>query len=208
MRRVLLLLPLAVLLVLAGCAGGPSGRDIVKVEGDREYVIVDHKTMDFGGKVPQWITRTTSELENNDYPDHYVFLVDQVGKDLQGIELWAKNFSAASDIARMVETRVEDKFVGAAAGDMDGLEGYMEQVVKSTSNARYSGVRTEDSFWIKKRYNEDETEEYRYVFLITVPREQIDAAIQRAFDETEKPKTEEKQTAVNRVKDAFKSDGM
>lgn len=207
MRRALFLMPLAVLLVLAGCAGGPKGKDIVKVEGEREYVVVDHKTMDFGGQVPQWVTKTTSDLEKNEYPDHYVFLIDQVGEDLQGLELWSKNFAAASDIARMVETRVQDKFVGAAAGDMDGLEGYMEQVVKSTSNARYSGVRTEDSFWIKKRYNDDR-EEFRYVFLITVPRKQIDDAIKRAFDETEKPKSEEKQTAVDRVKEAFGNDGF
>jgi len=51
---------------------------------------------------------------------------------------------------------------------------------------------------------------YRYLLLYTVPRAQIDAAIQRALDAQSgkaKPKTEEEQTARDRVKELF-SEGM
>ena len=200
----LLLFVLVALVLLAGCAGNPKEKKTkIEMEPEDEYKIVDHKNRDFGGEPPNWVTMTVSELEGSEkYADFYIFIIDQTGKDLNGLKLWAKGFVASSEIARMVETRVEDKFVGAAAGDMDGLEAYMEEVVKSTSSAKFSGMRTEDEFWIKKKYN-DGGEEFRYLFLVTVPRDQIDAAIQRAFEGTEKPKTEEKKTAVDRVKEAF-----
>jgi hypothetical protein len=172
-----------------------------------EWVIIDHKTKDFGGQVPDWVTMTAIDLESQDkYKDYFVFIIDHVGKDLNGIELWARGFSAPSEVARMVSTRVEDKFVGAAAGDMDMLETYMEEVVKTMSEAEFAGIRTEDSFWVKKQNKANTNQiEYRYLFLITVPRSEIEIAIDRAFGDADAvaPRTEEEQTARDRVKEAF-----
>ena len=176
-----------------------------------DWVIIDHKTRDFGGNIPDWVTSTAMELESQPaFEGLYVFVIDQVGKDLQGLQLWARGFIAPSEVARMVSTRVEDKFVGAAAGDMDMLETYMEEVVKSVSEAEFPGLRTADSFWVKKQ-NRNNTSmiEYRYLFLVTVPVEAVNLSIQRTFDQTinnNPPKTEDEQTAINRVQDSFDSD--
>ena len=204
-----------------GCVGDPEPAKDEPVEDEpvvkdepvveepaklEEWVIIDHKTKDFGGQVPDWATMTAIDLESTDkYKAFYVFIIDHLGKDLDGIELWARGFSAPSEISRMVSTRVKDKFVGAAVGDMDMLETYMEEVVMSVSEADFSGVRTEDKFWIKKQ-NKNKTSdiEFRYLFLVTVPQTEIDLAIERAFgDSQSKPKTEEEETARDRVKDAF-----
>jgi len=111
----------------------------------------------------------------------------------------------------MVSSRVESKFVGAAAGDKDMLETYLEQVVKNVSKAEYSGLRVNDEFWVKKRYFTQEgaveKEEFRYLFLITVPKKSIDDAIKGGFNKAPKPKTAEEKAAVDRVKDAF-GEGM
>jgi len=140
----------------------------------------------------------------DEYQDYYVFVDDQVGQDLEGLKLWSRGFSVASEIARLVTTRVTDKFVGAAAGDKDELETYLEEVVQSLSEASYGGARKEEDFWVRRRKKSDGTEDYRYVLFVTVPKEQIDAAIERAFAEAdEKEKSEEKKTAIQRVKDAF-----
>jgi len=172
-----------------------------------EWVIVDHKTKDFDGSVPDWVTMTAIDLEAQDkYKDYIVFIIDHVGGDLNGIELWARGFTAPSEVARMIQTRVEDKFVGAAAGDMDMLETYMEEVVKTMAEAEFAGIRTEDSFWVKKQNASNTSQiEYRYLFLVTVPRAEIEAAIQRAFGDAANvaPRTEEEQTARDRVKEAF-----
>jgi hypothetical protein len=174
-----------------------------------EWVIIDHKTKDFGGNVPDWVTMSAMDLESQDkYKDYFIFIIDHVGKDLNGIELWARGFSAPSEVARMVSTRVEDKFVGAAAGDIDMLETYMEEVVKTMSEAEFAGIRTEDNFWVKKQNKADPNQiEFRYLFLVTVPRTEIELSIERAFSDadTVPPKTEEEQTARDRVKEAFDS---
>jgi len=178
----------------------------VAVAAAPQYIIVDHKTKDFGGQVPDWVTKSASELEAMPkYKDSYVFVDDQIGKDLEGLKLWARGFSIGSQIARIVSTRVEDKFTGAAAGDRNALETYMEQVVKSVAAAQYSGARVEEDFWIKRQRVSDKSEDYRYLFLVTVPRKQIDDAIARALkdaDQAAKP-TPDKQTAINRVKESF-----
>jgi hypothetical protein len=199
-----LLLAILVLVIAFGCKSAPPP-DTRPPEPEAQYEIINHKTKDFGGTMPDWVTKSTMELEEMDeYQDFYVFVDDQVGKDLEGLKLWARGFSVASEIARLVSTRVTDKFVGAAAGDKDELETYLEEVVQSLSEASYAGARKEEDFWILRRKISDGTEDYRYLLFVTVPKEQIDAAIERAFrDADEKEKSEEKKTAIQRVKDAF-----
>jgi hypothetical protein len=182
--------------------------EVVKVEEQvEEWVIVDHKTKDFGGSVPRWVEKTPLQLQKEDmYKDYYVFIEDQIGKDLDGIKIWAQNFSINANIARMVTTRVQARFAGAAVGDKDMVETYFENVVKSMSEASFSRVVVEDEFWIKKQSKKSGEVEYRYLFLATVPRDEIDRAIQRAFADAEadsKPKTEEEKVARERVKEAF-----
>ncbi len=206
-----LLAALMVLAVVIGCASAPEEEaKTVVVTAPPAYTIIDHKTRDFGGDIPDWVTKSASELESSaKYADFYVFTDDQMGRDLEGLKLWARGFSVASEIARMVTTRVEDKFVGAAAGDRNALETYMEEVVKSISEAQYSGARVEEDFWVQRRKASDDSEDFRYLFLVTVPKQQIDDAIDRALkeaDEAEKP-TPDKETAISRVKSAF-DDGL
>jgi len=207
MKKVAYLLLLAIVLFAVGCASAPKEKKpAVAVTAPPEYQIIDHKTRDFGGTPPDWVTKSASELEADaKYKEFYVFVDDQMGKDLDGLKLWARGFSISSQIARIVSTRVEDKFVGAAAGDRNALETYMEEVVKSISAAQYSGARVVEDFWVKRRKASDKTEDFRYLFLVTVPRKQIDDAIARALkdaDQKAKP-TPDKETAIKRVKDTF-----
>jgi hypothetical protein len=218
MKRILyLLFSLVLILVIIGCQTTrprdeeeqeEKKEEVVKVEETiEEWVIVDHKTKDFGGNVPRWVDRTPLQLQQEDmYKDFYVFIEDQTGKNLDGIKIWAQNFSINANIARMVTTRVEAKFAGAAVGDKDMLETYFENVVKSVSSASFARVVVEDEFWIKKQNKNSGDIEFRYLFLVTVPRSEIEAAIQRAFEDAEdtnKPKTEEEKVARERVKEAF-----
>ena len=207
MKRIASLLLMAVVLFAVGCASGPKEKESkVAVTAAPEYQIVDHKTRDFGGTPPDWVTKSATELESTaKYKEFYVFVDDQIGKDLEGLKLWARGFSIGSQISRIVSTRVEDKFVGAAAGDRNALETYLEQTVKSVASSQYSGARVEEDFWVKRRKVSDKSEDYRYLFLVTVPRKQIDDAIARALkdaDQAAKP-TPDKETAIKRVKDAF-----
>jgi hypothetical protein len=217
MKKTLFLLPILFLvLAMTACVVKPSTKEdeketeeAVKVEEGalEEWVIVDHRTKDLGGNVPRWVTKTPLELQKEDmYKDYYVFIEDQMGKDLDGIKIWATNFSVNANIARMVANRVENRFAGAAVGDKDMVETYMENVVKAVSAASFARVVIEDEFWIKRQNKTNGEIEYRYLFLVTVPRSEIDAAINRSFQEASeqsKPKTEEEKVARERVQEIY-----
>ena len=207
MKKIVLLSVLLMLLVLSfGCVSKPATPEPTPTPEAKldEWVVINHKMKDFGGSIPDWVTKTPIELEKTDkYKDYYVFIQDQTGKNLEGLELWATGFSAPAEIARMVSTRVQSKFAGAAVGDKDELETYMEQVVKTVSEAQYSGVRVEDKYWVLKQNKTNTSQkEYRYLLLMTVPKTEIQNAIQRALDGAAKnvAKTPEKERAINNVK--------
>jgi hypothetical protein len=203
------------------CAGGPKAapekpKGEIKVE-PQVYPpkVIEHKNTAFGGDVPDWVFLEQDELEKlPEYDGVYVFKFDQTGKDLEGVKAWTRSFTAATEVARMVSTRVMNKFAGAQVGDKDMVETYMEEVAKVLALAEYAGARKKADFWVHLQTFTDEGQKdqqvYRYLLLYTVPREQIDAAIQRALDaqsQKAKPKTEEEQTARDRVKELF-SEGL
>jgi len=223
MKRILVLLAvLAVFAFVLACVSQPRVEPVKATPVPATPVptpppppppqIIEHKTSDFGGQVPDWLTKTVLEMEKeSEFKDYYVFIIDEPGgKSLQGLKTYAENFDRDGAVAQMVSTRVKSKFVGALAGDIDMVESYMEKVVKSVAEAEFSGMRTVEDFWVKKRYftntGDVEKEEFRYLMLVTVPRKAINDAINRALDGN-KPETKEEKSAVDRVKEAW-GDGM
>jgi hypothetical protein len=210
---------IAMVAFVFACAGGPKAKQPkgeIKVE-PKVYPpkTIEHKGTAFGTDVPNWVFEEQADLEQEkEYKGLYVFKFEQTGKDLEGVKAWTRSFTAATEVARMVSTRVMNKFAGAQIGDKDMVETYMEEVAKVLAVAEYAGARQKADFWVYQQYYSDDGKPtdkiYRYMLLYTVPREQIDAAIQRALDAQSgksKPKTEEEQTARERVKELF-SDGM
>jgi hypothetical protein len=191
--------------VFVSCSSTPR---IEKPEVSKEgKVTVIDDVFHLTRPTPEWIFLTNAEIEKQGaYKDAYIFKFVQQGQDVDGLRLWVRGFSAASEIARMVSTRVQDTFVGAAAGDKDKLETYLEEVVKSVSAAQYSGAVMAAEYWWqiqKATVDGNLSQVYEYYLLYSVPRAQIDQAIKRALAEADgkvKPKSEEEQTARDRVK--------
>ncbi len=195
-----------IVLLLGACVSSPKVEKPQMIQEAKPEVIDDqyHGTRE----TPDWVFMEPDEIANN-VKDYYVFKFMRSGKDLDGLRLWTRGFVASSEIARLVSVKVKDKFVGAAAGDKDKLETYMEEVVKSVSKAQFSGARKKASYWwLIRKVNTDGTveEKYEYFMLYYVPKDQIDQAIKRALEEADKrvkPKSEEEVTARERVKEAF-----
>ncbi len=211
---------IAIGLLFVGCKTKPTPEQEAALKVEPQVYppkVIEHKLTALGGDVPEWVFEYANgeDLENKrEYRDQYVFVFEQTGKDLEGVKAWTRSFSAATEVARMVSTRVMNKFAGAQVGDKDMVETYMEEVAKVLAVAEYSGARKEDDFWIHRQFYDDNgkpTEKiYTYYLLYTVPEEQIDAAIQRSLDaqnNKDKVKTEEEQVARDRVKELF-SDGL
>lgn len=215
MKKLLsLVLVLGLLALVFGCKStpeeGPKGS--LEVEG-MAYPpkVLEHKNSALGGDPPDWAFLEMDELEAQArYADFYVFKFDQTGENLEGVKAWTRSFAAATEVARMVSTRVMNKFAGAQVGDRDMVETYMEEVAKVLAVAQYSGARRAGDFWVLQQTFTDEGDPdkriYRYWLLYTVPKEQIDDAIERALNEEDqknKPKTEEEKVARDRVKELF-----
>jgi len=203
-------------LLLAGCGSdpepAPSPTENVQEPILKRPDMLDHKNYKWGRDVPEWVVMNPQELEEMDrFEDQYVFKFESPrAQSLQGAELWTRNFQAASQIAQVVRNRVQTKFAGAAAGDMDMLETYMEQVVQSVSDAQFSGYQPVDDYWVQMRYYNDDgsvdEDAYTYLVLYTIPERTLDRMINDALEQAEnqdQPDTEEEETARQRVKEAF-----
>ena len=211
MKKAVFILFVVPVILLASCMGGPKVEKPEMIQEAKPEIIDDQ----YHGarETPDWVFQDEDEIASN-VKDYYVFKFVQQGKDLDGLKLWTRGFVASSEIARIVSTKVKDKFVGAAAGDKDKLETYMEEVVKSISKAQFSGARKKASYWwqIRKVGADGSVEEvYEYYLLYYVPKEQIDNAIRRALEEADKkikPKSEDEKTARERVKKAIESEKL
>lgn len=207
-------------LVLASCASAPATPANLPAAKESSIELIDDQFHE--KKFPEWVRMTANpgDIEDSeailktDKGKVYVFVTTSRGKDLNGVQMWAKNFNMAADIASVVSTRVQSTFAGAAAGDKDKLEGYMEQVVKTMSSATYSGAKRKSEYWARIRETTPDgkvSDYYEYYLLVTIPKDVLDQQIKAALgaaDTAAKPKNAEEQTARDRVKKSFDSEGL
>jgi hypothetical protein len=210
---------LVVALAFAACSSRPKtvAVEAPKYEEKTEaYVVLDHKAKAVGQDVPDWVTLYISDglpgVERLDqFKDKYVFVGEDTGTNLNALRQWSSGFTVAQEMARMVSTRVQAKFVGAAAGSPDSEYGrYFEDVVKNVSSASFSGARKENDYWLFKRYFKADgktvdQEAYDFYVLVTIDKGILERQISEVLDgtKTDAPLTREQQTAVERVKEAF-----
>lgn len=207
------ILGLLILLLLVACAGTPRGRprDVEMEEPIvRQPDVLDHKNYAFGRDIPDWVFLEAWELEERrDYRDFYVFKFQSPrAQSLQGAEMWSRNFQAPRELVRIVRNRVEVKFQASAAGDLDRVDEYMEEVLSSVSSAAFSGYRPEADYWLQLRYYDSDgdalEDAYTYYVLYTIPREVLDRLVAEALAEADDDEVSEESRRVReRVKDAF-----
>jgi hypothetical protein len=169
---------------------------------------LDHKNYAFGREVPEWVMLEQGEIEDlPKYQDVYVFKFEESGASLDGVRMWARQFTANSALAQQVQNRVQVKVAGASVGDKNETGGYIEMAVKSLSDATFSNYKEAENYWLKRRhYKQDgsvDKEDYTYYSLYTIPRKTLDGLIAKALGEAEaqeKPKTENEKAARERVK--------
>jgi len=166
--------------------------------------------------VPDWVTLYVDQgligVERlPEFKEKYVFVGEDSGTNLNALRQWSTGFTVNQEIARMVSTRVQAKFVGAAAGSPDAEYGrYFEDVVKSVADANFSGARKENDFWLQKRYfkadgKSIDRESYDFYVLVSIDRDTLEQQINVVINgvSADRALTREQQTAVDRVKEAF-----
>lgn len=227
MKKTLLIAVAAAMLValFAACpsapAPAPTAAPAPAVKAP-PFDIIQHKGTTLGiAMPPDWVpaavegARAVQKLP--EYENDYVVVVDLTGESLEGVQLAADRMNAMTAFSSQVSTRVKDKFAGAQVGDKDKVETYFERVVKTLSETEFSGYTKASDWWVQIRWYSDDAktqvqkDEYRYLFLFTIPREQLDLQIQKVLDgegEIEPPKTEDEKKARERVAEALFEDGF
>jgi hypothetical protein len=209
------------LLIINGCAGNPKAASTLGpapeyVEKTEVWQVLDHKTKATGQDVPEWVTRFISDGLTGveampDYEDKYVFIGEDSGTNLNALRQWTAGFTIAQDFSRLVATRVQARFAGAAAGSPDDVFGrYFENLVKTTSDAVYSGARKETDFWLLKRYFQADgqtvdREAFDFYILVTIDKELLQKQITDILNRVQRDttSTREQTSAIDHVKAAF-----
>jgi hypothetical protein len=213
------LLPaLLIAVLLAAACGSPA----VKLGPEPEYVeeveaseILDHRDKEEGREIPEWTNRYLSGglrlvEELPQYRDKFIFISKASGSNLKALLQWSSGFTVEQDLARMVSARIEARFTGAAATNPDEEYGrYFEALVINSTNAAYSSAKTEESYWIKKRYldaeGDPEREGYDYYILVTTDREVLERQIRSILNRTtgDPAPTRDQNYAIERLKSYF-----
>ena len=200
---------IALIVMFAACGSSPA--PVQKAPKKVFYDIIDQKGQALGKEVPDWVLQESSDLEKQaEYKNLYLFKFEETGKNLEATKTWANNFSAPSEIAKIVSTRVQQKFAGAQAGDKDKVGDYFENVVKTLSQTEFSGAQKVADWWILKQYRKDAgaqagQQEYTYYLLFGIQKDTLNKLVQDQLDKSKADlnPTTEQATAIDRVKQAF-----
>lgn len=211
-KIVSIVLSLALVTLVFGCktteAAVKDSDTVQKVESVssvKKPEMIDHKNQKWGKTPPDWVLMEREEIEKLDkYKDVYIFKFEtEKSKDLEGAQLWVNNFSAPSEIARLISQRIKDNSAAAAAGNKDSVKNYMEQIVQNFSKAQLSGFKKESDYWIQQRYftpeGKVEGDFYTVVTLYSMPKAILDKLIADSISGVEQPKTEEERQVRNLV---------
>lgn len=222
MKKALVIISvLLVAISLVACASGPAKNAKAGSLADSKSVnrpeIIDYKGSEFNANPPEWIqVYIESDISGVEklsrYKDKYCVVVEIDGQDKEGVMLALSNLKAPVEIAGRISTRVQQRFAGAQVGDTDKLENYMENVVKVSREASFSGFGKEGETWTYLQYfkpgkkKEPDKTLYRGYQLWAIDRavlqKQIDAML-NGEAKKQVAKTPEKQAAIDRVKEAF-----
>ncbi|MDX9957030.1 MAG: hypothetical protein AB7T74_07340 [Clostridia bacterium] len=215
-RNLIVILGVIALLGLAGCVSNEPAPPPAPAANVPPFEILQHKGTTLGVAMPPpWIEASLygpKEVEKLDgYAGKFVVTVDVTGGDLEGTQLAAQRLNADTEIARFLSIRVKDTFAGAQVGDKDMLETYMERVVKSVSEARFSGFQRANDWWVQIRWYKPDNkktwdrDEFRVLQLYTVDKEVLEEQLRKFLDgeAAVEPKTPEKERAMEAVQNAF-----
>lgn len=220
MKKILsVLLVVLAIFAVASCASQPAPSEGPKVsETVLTPDILEHKGTALGANVPAWVMAYIENGPNGieklpEYKGKYIIVLDSEGANKQGTQVAMDNMDAPVQIARYLSTRVQQKFAGAQVGDRDQLEEYFENVVKTVSEAKFSGFMAGPDWWVYLQYykpgakskTEVDRRIYRVIKLYSIDSALLQSQLEKYLNDVEAAvaKTPEKQRAIDAVQSAF-----
>jgi len=127
------------------------------------------------------------------YRNRYCFIGVSEGGNFNALNKWAENYSVIHDFPRMAAVRIERRLISAATLYPDDEYGnFFEIMVKKAFDTEFSDAYLEDSFWIKKNAELDESPDemnktedtYNFYVFISVSKTVMTAVIENMITET------------------------
>ena len=182
--------------------------------GPREYTITDYKNKTNGETIPGWVSlwldRGNRGVETlSAFQGLLTFVHNSEGSNFKALELWRDNFSPGQDFPRVAARRIEARFSSAALYPDEEYGAFYEAIIRSASDAFWTGASAADDFWIKKKYppteEEGEMESWEFLILITMEKALFTRQLEDIFQKTQPAPspTAEQLAAVNHVKEHF-----
>ena len=219
MNRVLFSTIFTVVLFVS-CTGGPgkwvaTTTDASPAEASGPYIITDYKNKNAGERIPEWVSlylaKGVHEIETLEaYRGHYVFISGNEGNNFNALNQWTEGFSPELDFPRLAAARTEARFSSAVLYPDMEYGSFYEALIKSASDAFWTGAVREDDFWIHRSfYAIDDLDVYKdtleFLILVTIERELFSSQLDAVFQSVkpEPPPTKDQLAAINRVKARF-----
>ena len=178
------------------------------------FTIIDYKNKSIGEAVPEWVNlyldsglREVEALKT--YQGSYVFVHRNEGNNFNALQLWKDNFSVELDFPRLAATRIEARFSASVPYPDDEYGAFYEALIRAASDASWTGAKTEDDFWIRKRYpaneTESEQENLEFLVLVTIEKSLFSSQLEKIFENIKPipPPDKNQIAAINQVKERF-----
>ena len=161
--------------------------------------------------IPEWLrvflyggTGAVEMLRS--YNGKYIFIAVSQGVNLAALNIWTERFSSDHDFPMYAAERIEKRMTSSAAQYPDYEYGlFFERLVKNAFSWEYSGVKKEDSYWIKILTDNASSQTYMAFILLSVDRLVLQNIINEMITKTitEVTPTRAQTTAINRLKQNF-----
>jgi len=149
--------------LFASCAGN-SGKRFQNftapqqtAETPEPFIITDYKNRADGEMLPEWVEAWLksgiSEVEKLAvYRDRYVFVSWNEGNNFNALTQWSKGFSPELDFPRLAAARIEDRLSASVPFPDDEYGAFFETLIRTASDASWTGAIREEDFWIYREY--------------------------------------------------------
>ena len=131
------------------------------IAAPREYTIIDHENRSSGTAMPEWVSLWLSSglrgIETLSYYEgRFVFVHRSEGNNFNALTLWKDSFSPVFDFPRLAAARIEARFSVPVPDQEYGA--FFENLIRTASDAIWTGAAIEDDFWIHRKFILDEDE--------------------------------------------------
>ena len=195
------------------------------------WQIIESQSGPGEGGLPAWVRsyldRGVRGIEALDaYRSKYVFIGKNRGDNFNALQQWAKSFTVAQDLPRLIVQRVERRLVAAAALYPDDEYGeYFAYMIKRVSDEEYLEAVKESVFWTKQRRipveaeNEENSDSetppenivvehadsYEFLILFSIDREVFQTQINNIMADikTNIAPTKDQTAAINKIRLTF-----